>query len=158
MKQSTCTKRKAKAMWTGGMVAERGHHVACWPAGRRQKGQEAAVPVSGCQERTVWPMQPWTHTMTAGEAHQRSAAPVFTDHEKNKHPINLWILLYFATQKLLLSTQANNYFLSHSGHFTELYPYRELVLTGKWISKAFQLPLPYATTMPKRTTIKKKLN
>ena len=140
------------------MVAEGGNSVACGPAGRGQKCQEAAVPASGCQELTVWPTQPWTHTMTAREAHQRSAASVFTDNEKNKHPINLWILFYFATQKLLLSTQANNYFLSHGGQFTELYPYRELVLTGKRISKAFQLPLPCATTTPKRTTIKKKLN
>ena len=112
------------------MVAESGPRESCWHAGRGQKGQEAAVPASGCQELTVWPTQPRAHTMTAREA-QRSAASVLTGSEKNKHPINLWILFYFATQKLLLSTQANNYFLSHGGHLTELYPYSELVLTGK---------------------------
>lgn len=131
-----------------------------WPAGLQ--GMDRRVRKQLCQRQAAknWPSGPRSHGHTPWlpEKLIKGQQRQFSDNEKNKHPINLWILFYFATQKLLLSTQANNYFLSHGGHFTELYPYPELVLTGKWISKAFQLPLPYATTTPKRTTIKKKLN
>lgn len=152
-KKSTCKKEKQKqceqedGCWGWA-------HVACWPAGRGQKGQEAAVPASGCQELTVWPMQPWTHTMPAEEARQRSAAPVFTDHEKNKHPINLWILFYFATQKLLLSTQTIIISWVIAATLLNCILTVSLSLTGKWISKAFQL-LHLISYHAKGTAIKK---
>ena len=57
---------------------------------------------------------PWPPGARVGQ--QRAAAAAVISSRRNQHSSNLLILHCFATQKLLLSTQARNDFLSHGGH------------------------------------------
>lgn len=71
-------------------------------------------PRTNCRPITVCHgHMPWLPGAFLG--HQRAATLARTSSRKNKHPLNLLILFYFATQKWLLSTQARNSCLSHGG-------------------------------------------
>lgn len=98
------------------MGAEGGACVAL--QGVEQKGQETALPAWSCQGLTVCPTQ-------ALDTHH-GCQELFLDVKGQQHQLSyamgkintpLELLFYFATQKLLLSTQAKNYFLSHGGHY-----------------------------------------
>lgn len=91
----------------GGMICW--EIVPTWPAGLPGADQkiETAVPASTARTTVIYDRG---HTMPA-EKRQSSAAPVFTDHEKNKHPINLWILFYFLTLEIITFNSSQQCFL-----------------------------------------------